>query len=119
MVLSETARKNIYFQTNCAIEHVGKPASVIHVPANTAASISSGSFRTDGVAAAPCTMKTLPGIGNSCNDDLIARAADVMLKEKRKLVLIVRKTPLYKGHLELMNKVTDIGGITLLPISAF
>jgi len=67
----------------------------------------------------PCTIKTLSGIANSYNDNLIVRAADVVLKEKRRLVLVVRETPFHKGHLELMGKVADLGGIILPPVPAF
>jgi 4-hydroxy-3-polyprenylbenzoate decarboxylase len=67
----------------------------------------------------PCTIKTLSGVANSYNDNLMVRAADVMLKERRRLILVVRETPLHKGHLELMSKVADLGGIILPPIPAF
>ena len=67
----------------------------------------------------PCTIKTLSGVAHSYNDNLIVRAADVVLKERRKLILVVRETPLHKGHLELMSRVADLGGIILPPIPAF
>jgi 4-hydroxy-3-polyprenylbenzoate decarboxylase len=84
-----------------------------------AASISSGSFKTDGMVVVPCTIKTLSGIAHSYNENLIIRAADVILKERRRLVLVVRETPLHKGHLELMTRVVDLGGIILPPVPAF
>jgi 4-hydroxy-3-polyprenylbenzoate decarboxylase len=119
LVLSEAARRNILLETSCAVEDVEKLAFMVHNPSNMAASISSGSFKTDGMVVAPCTVKTLSGIAHSYNDNLIVRAADVVLKERRKLILVVRETPLHKGHLDLMSKVADIGGIILPPIPAF
>jgi 4-hydroxy-3-polyprenylbenzoate decarboxylase len=119
LILSEAGKKNILLETGYSIEHVERLASVVHDPTNMAASISSGSFKVDGMVVVPCTVKTLSGIANSYNDNLIVRAADVALKEKRKLILVVRETPLHKGHLELMSKVADIGGIILPPIPAF
>ena len=119
LVLSEAAKKNILIETNYTIEDIEKLAFTVHDANNMAASISSGSFKTNGMVVAPCTIKTLSGIANSYNDNLIVRAADVVLKERRNLVLVVRETPLHKGHLELMNKVADIGGIILPPIPAF
>jgi 4-hydroxy-3-polyprenylbenzoate decarboxylase len=119
LVLSEAAKKNILLETDYTIEDIEKLASMVHGVGNMAASISSGSFKTDGMVVAPCTVKTLSGIAHSYNDNLIVRAADVVLKERRRLVLVVRETPLHKGHLEMMSKVADIGGIILPPIPAF
>jgi 4-hydroxy-3-polyprenylbenzoate decarboxylase len=119
VVLSEAAKQNIAIETHIAVKDVENMASRLYDPKNMAASISSGSFRTDGMVVVPCTIKTLSGIANSYNDNLITRAADVMLKEKRPLVLVVRETPLHKGHLELMTKVADVGGIILPPVPAF
>lgn len=119
VVLSEAARQNITIETDIAIKDVENMASTVHDPKNMAASISSGSFKTDGMVIVPCTIKTLSGIANSYNDNLITRAADVMLKERRRLILVVRETPLHKGHLELMSRVADLGGIILPPVPAF
>jgi 4-hydroxy-3-polyprenylbenzoate decarboxylase len=83
------------------------------------ASLASGSFLTDGMAVVPCTIKTLSGIANSYNDNLLVRAADVTLKEKRKLVLMVRETPLHKGHLRLMTMAADMGAHILPPVPSF
>jgi 4-hydroxy-3-polyprenylbenzoate decarboxylase len=119
VVLSESAIQNIAIETDVPVRDVEQLASRLYNPKDMAASISSGSFKTDGMVIAPCTIKTLSGIANSYNDNLITRAADVMVKEKRRLVLVVRETPLHKGHLELMTKVADRGGIILPPVPAF
>jgi 4-hydroxy-3-polyprenylbenzoate decarboxylase len=119
LVLSEAGKRNILLETDYTVEDIEKLASIVHAAGDMAASISSGSFQTDGMVVAPCTIKTLSGIAHSYNDNLIIRAADVVLKERRRLVLVVRETPLHKGHLELMSKVADIGGIILPPIPAF
>lgn len=119
LVLSEAAKQNILIETTYTIEQVEQMATVVHDPKNLAASISSGSFKTSGMVIVPCTVKTLSGIAHSYNDNLVTRAADVVLKERRRLVLVVRETPLHKGHLELMTRVADLGGVILPPIPAF
>ncbi len=118
-VLSAAAKENIRLETDFSVEEVQKLAFKVYEERNLAAPISSGSFKTDGMVIAPCTIKTLSGIAHSYNDNLIIRAADVTLKERRKLILVVRETPLHKGHLELMTRVDDFGGIILPPIPAF
>jgi len=119
LILSDSGKKNIRIETDFTIEDVEALASQVHDIRNLASSVSSGSFRTDGMVIVPCTVKTLSGVANSYNDNLIVRAADVILKERRRLVLVVRETPLHKGHLELMSRVAGIGGIILPPIPAF
>lgn len=119
LILSDAAKQNILIETEYSVEYVEGLAYKTHNIGNLAASISSGSFKTYGMVVIPCTIKTLSGIANSYNDNLIVRAADVVLKEKRRLVLVVRETPLHKGHLELMSKVADLGGIILPPVPAF
>ena len=119
LILSDAAKKNILLETSFKMDAVEKLANKVHDIKNLASSISSGSFKTDGMVIVPCTIKTLSGVANSYNDNLIVRAADVVLKERRRLILAVRETPLHKGHLELMSKVADIGGIILPPIPAF
>jgi 4-hydroxy-3-polyprenylbenzoate decarboxylase len=86
---------------------------------NVAASLASGSFLTEGMVVVPCTIKTLSGIANSYNENLLVRAADVTLKERRKLVLVVRETPLHKGHLRLMTMAADMGAHILPPVPSF
>lgn len=93
-------------------------ADVVHRDENMAASISSGSFRTDGMVVIPCSIKTASAIAYSFNDNLVARAADVCLKERRKLVLVVRETPLHLGHLRTLTQLAEIGAVILPPIPA-
>ena len=119
LVMSEGARINIKIETNYEVEAVQELADVVHRPGNLAASISSGSFKTDGMIVIPCSVKSLSGIVNSYGDNLLARAADVCLKEKRKLVLVVRETPLHKGHLQMMVKADELGALVLPPMPAF
>lgn len=119
LILSDSAKRNISIETAYTVTAVEKLAHTVHDNKNMAASISSGSFRTDGMIIAPCTVKTLSGVAHSYNENLIVRAADVVLKERRRLILLIRETPLHKGHLELLGKVADLGGIILPPIPAF
>lgn len=119
LILSEAAKRNVLLETDYSVQDIEKLVSVVHEPANMAASISSGSFKTDGMVVVPCTIKTLSGIAHSYNENLIVRAADVALKERRRLIVVVRETPLHKGHLELMSKIADLGGIILPPVPAF
>jgi 4-hydroxy-3-polyprenylbenzoate decarboxylase len=100
-------------------EAVEQLADYVHAPEDLAASVSSGSFRTEGMVVAPCSMKTLAMIANSINENLLVRAADVTLKERRKLVLIARETPLHLGHLRHMVTVTEMGGVILPPVPSF
>ena len=94
-------------------------ADVMHSPDNLAAPVSSGSFKTEGMIVAPCSMKSLSMIAHSIDDNLLVRAADVTLKERRKLVLIPRETPLHIGHLRAMITVTEMGGVILPPVPSF
>ena len=119
MVLSDTARQTIGYETNFTVGQVMELADVQHSIKNIAASISSGSFKTMGMVVVPCSMKTLSGIAMSFSDNLLLRAADVTLKDRRPLVLLPRETPLHLGHLRLMVQVSEMGAILLPPMPAF
>jgi 4-hydroxy-3-polyprenylbenzoate decarboxylase len=119
LILSEAAVTNIALETKYAVSEVKALATVVHSNKDVGAAPASGSFRTRGMIVAPCTVKTLSAIANSFTYNLVVRAADVTLKEGRKLVLMVRETPLHKGHLELMTKAADLGAVILPPMPAF
>lgn len=119
LILTAMAKKNILIETNFTVEDVEGLAYKGHDIRDLAAPISSGSFKTDGMVIVPCTIKTLSGVAHSYNENLLIRAADVTLKERRRLIVVVRETPLHKGHLELMCKVADLGGVILPPVPAF
>jgi flavin prenyltransferase len=119
LILSEAAKKNIEMETGVDVATVERLGSRVYSYHDLAAPLSSGSFKTDGMVIIPCSIKTLSGVANSYDNDLIVRAADVALKERRRLILVVRETPLHKGHLDLMSRVADVGGIILPPIPAF
>ena len=105
--------------TDYSVDQVRALADVVHDNENVAAAVASGSFLTRGMLVAPCTIKTLSAIANSFNYNLLTRAADVTLKERRPLVLMVRETPLHKGHLDLMRRAADLGAVILPPVPAF
>lgn len=119
LVISEAAQKTIELETSWTMKQVKGLAHTCHENKNIGASIAGGSFLTDGMVVIPCTIKTLSSVANSYNDNLLARAADVTIKEKRKLVLVVRETPLHKGHLRLMMAAADLGATILPPVPAF
>ncbi len=119
LILSEAAGMNLSIETESSIEEVKSLASVVYSNKDVGAAVASGSFRTRGMIVAPCSIKTLSAIANSFTANLVVRAADVTLKERRKLVLMVRETPLHKGHLELMARAADIGAVILPPVPAF
>lgn len=119
LVLSKGAEVTLGLETDRTPDSVRALADVVHDHGNLAASISSGSFRVMGMAVVPCSMKSLAQIALSLNENLLARAADVTLKERRKLVLVPRETPLHLGHLRHMTAVTEMGGIILPPVPSF
>ncbi len=119
LVISDGAKRTIALEARCTVPEVAALATVAYNTHDMAAAISSGSFQTDGMIVAPCSMRTLAAIANSYDTDLLIRAADVTLKERRKLVLVPRETPLHLGHLRNMVRATEIGAIILPPMPAF
>ncbi|MBI2313832.1 MAG: UbiX family flavin prenyltransferase [Betaproteobacteria bacterium] len=119
LILSESAGTNIAIETNYKIAEVKALADVVYHNKDVGAAPASGSFRTCGMVVAPCSIKTLSAIANSFNYNLVVRAADVQLKEGRKCVLMVRETPLHKGHLDLMTRAANNGAVILPPMPAF
>ncbi len=119
LIISDAGRLNIEIETDYKADDVVAMADYTYDHHNVGASLASGSFLTEGMVVVPCTIKTLSGIANSYSENLLLRAADVTLKEKRKLVLVVRETPLHKGHLRLMSLAADIGAHILPPVPSF
>jgi 4-hydroxy-3-polyprenylbenzoate decarboxylase len=119
LIISESGKKNITIETEYSVADVESMADKVYDNADLSAPLASGSFLTNGMVVIPCTIKTLSGIANSYSDNLIVRAADVVLKEKRKLVLMVRETPLHKGHLQLMATAANLGALILPPMPSF
>lgn len=119
LILSSAARMNIGIETDWTVGQVEALADVCHNNKNIGASIASGSFKTAGMIIVPCSIKTLSDVAHCHADNLIARAADVVLKERRRLVIVPRETPLHTGHCELMLKASQIGAIICPPAPAF
>lgn len=119
LVISNGGKLNIALETSWDVKAVEALADEVHSDQNLAATIASGSFRTAGMVVAPCSMKTLSGIVHSYADTLIVRAADVVLKERRPLVLMPRETPLHAGHCKLMYEATQLGAQIAPPMPAF
>ena len=119
LILSPSGAQTIAAETDLSLDQVRDRADVVHGFKDIGASISSGSFRATGLMVAPCSIKTLSGIANSYSDNLITRSADVCLKERRPVVLMVRETPLHLGHLELMTKAAQFGCVIVPPVPAF
>lgn len=119
LVLTKAGKMTIQVETPYSVKDVEAMADVVHDVNNVGASISSGSFRTEGMVIAPCSMKSMGSIAHSIGGDLLVRAADVVLKERKKLVLVVRETPLHLGHLEAMAALTRTGAVIFPPVPAF
>jgi 4-hydroxy-3-polyprenylbenzoate decarboxylase len=118
-ILTSSGMRTIVEETDHTPDQVRQLADRVYNPKDIGAAVSSGSFVTAGMLVAPCSMKTLSGIAHSYNDELVVRAADVCLKERRRVVLLLRETPLHAGHIELMAQATRNGAILMPPVPAF
>lgn len=119
LVITNAGKKTIALETDRSIEEVEILADRCHRVGDIAASIASGSFKTSAMVVVPCSMKTLSGIANSYADNLLIRAAEVALKDKRRLVLVPRETPFHLGHLRLLVRVAEMGAVVMPPVPAF
>jgi flavin prenyltransferase len=119
LIISKWAQRTIEHETSYKLEDVRALANVVHSQGDMGASISSGSFLTEGMVVAPCSVRTLAGIANGYGEHLVHRAADVVLKERRRLILLVRETPLSEVHLENMLKLSRMGVLIVPPVPAF
>jgi len=119
LVISNSAKQTVLLETDFTVEHVEALATRVYRFNDVAAAISSGSFKTRGMVVVPCSMKTLSSIAHSFGENLLSRAADVTLKEQRRLVLVPRETPLHLGHLRLLTTVAELGAIIVPPMPAF
>lgn len=119
LVITTGAEATIAYETSHAPNTLQRLADVVYAPGDVAAAIASGTFLTDGMVVAPCSIKTMSAIGYGYDAGLIARSADVCLKERRRLVLVVRETPLHLGHLRTMTALTEAGAVILPPVPGF
>ncbi len=119
LIISEAGEMNIKGETNRKIEDIKKLASFSYDIRDVGARLASGSFQRDGMIIAPCTVKTMSALANSYTENLLIRAGDVTLKERKKLVLLVRETPLHIGHIRNMEKLCEMGAIIMPPVPAF
>jgi len=119
LVMSKTAELTFAYETDLKIAEVRELANVSHAIDDMASAISSGSFRTAGMIVAPCSMRSMSEIASGVTTTLLTRAADVVLKERRRLVLMVRETPLHTGHLRTMTALSEMGAIIAPPVPAF
>ena len=119
LVLSKSAALTLAQEAGLSVSEVNAKADIVHRPADVGASIASGSFRTLGMIIAPCSVRTMSEIATGVTSSLLTRAADVTLKERRTLVLMVRETPLHLGHLRTMTKLAEMGAVIAPPLPAF
>ena len=119
LIMSQTARITLATETDLSVKQVEALADVVHAHGDLADACSSGSFRTLGMVVAPCSVKTLAEIATGVTPNLLSRSADVVLKERRRLVLMLRETPLHLGHIRNMAQVTEMGAVVYPPVPAF
>ena len=119
LVMTQAAKRTLALETDFSIDDAEQRADVVHRSNDIGASIASGSFRARAMVVAPCSMKTASGIATSYADNLLLRAADVTLKERRRLVLLVRETPLHLGHLRLLTQLAEMGAVVMPATPAF
>lgn len=119
LVMSGSAEITLAYEMSAKVADIHALADVVHPPRDIGASISSGSFHTAGMIVAPCSIRTMSQIATGTTDNLLSRAADVVLKERRRLVLMVRETPLHLGHLRTMTQLTEMGAVMVPPLPAF
>jgi 4-hydroxy-3-polyprenylbenzoate decarboxylase len=119
LVMSKSAELTLHYEMDMSLADVHALASEVHPIKNVGASIASGSFRTAGMLVAPCSVRTMSEIATGVTSTLLTRAADVVLKERRRLVLMVRETPLHTGHLRTMTQLSEMGAVLAPPVPAF
>lgn len=119
LVISKSAKRTLHYELDMPIAELEALASFVHPAGDIGASIASGSFATDGMLIAPCSVRTMSEIATGVTSTLLTRAADVVLKERRRLVLMVRETPLHTGHLRTMTQLSEMGAIIAPPVPAF
>ncbi len=119
LVMSRAAKMTLKMEHDSEIDYINSLAHQVHEPGNVGASISSGSFHSKGMVVAPCSIKTMSNIAMGNTGELITRAADVVLKERRTLLIAIRETPLHSGHLENLLRLTRMGAVIFPPVPAF
>lgn len=119
LIISDVAKFNIKLETDYRVEEVKSLAKFSYDINDIGAQLASGSFKGDGMVVAPCSVKTMSALANSFDNNLLIRAGDVILKERRRLVLLVRETPLHLGHLKNMERLSEMGAIIMPPVPAF